>query len=203
MDRKFPLSVGITGAKLGDPFRVSAETFQTSKEAPQKGLSKTKRRRLAKGKVLDPNKYAERKFTGENLAAKGFKDNRERHFYQRMLKAYLAGKPMFNFGFEQIKNEAGMLITVPKRHLVKFTDKNMDAEKLDKLLAEGYTDPGSPYDGQFSTMSHAQRKDRIFNRLEDKRHKELAAKEIQIPSVEGMAQKVMNLFRRFRKKKEN
>jgi len=37
-----------------------------------------------------------RKFLGKT---ENFKDNRERHFYQRMLKAYLRGDSFFYFGF--------------------------------------------------------------------------------------------------------
>lgn len=33
-----------------------------------------------------------------------FENNRERHFYQRMLKAYLKGSSFFRFGFEKYED---------------------------------------------------------------------------------------------------
>lgn len=45
---------------------------------------------------IDHSNFTTRKFLGKT---EGFKDNRERHFYQRMLKAYLKGKQYFIFGF--------------------------------------------------------------------------------------------------------
>lgn len=45
--------------------------------------------------------FTTRKFLGKT---KDFKDNRERHFYQRMLKAYLKGKQYFFFGFSNQYN---------------------------------------------------------------------------------------------------
>jgi len=38
-----------------------------------------------------------KKFAGK---MENFKDNQERHFYQRMLRAYLKGWQYFDFGFE-------------------------------------------------------------------------------------------------------
>lgn len=43
----------------------------------------------------------------------GFKDKKERHFHQRMLKAYLKGDQYFRFGFRDRKNEAGIMMRVP------------------------------------------------------------------------------------------
>jgi len=46
-----------------------------------------------KAQVLEP-----RKFLGKT---EGFKDKEERHFFQRMLKAYLKGSKRFNFGIDK------------------------------------------------------------------------------------------------------
>lgn len=47
-----------------------------------------------------------RKFLGKT---EGFVDNTERHFYQRMLKAYLKGKEYFTYGFEWVKRDQIMV----------------------------------------------------------------------------------------------
>lgn len=54
------------------------------KQKPSNGIGK------------DHSKFTTRKFLGKT---EGFKDNQERHFYQRMLKAHLKGKQYFHFGF--------------------------------------------------------------------------------------------------------
>lgn len=75
-----------------------------------------------------------------------FSDNRERHFNQRMLKAYLKGSKQFPFGFEKEFN----IVTgrkMPMYHDVLLTDKSVDENKMDKLLAEGYCDPGKVFGG--------------------------------------------------------
>lgn len=43
-----------------------------------------------------------RKFLGKT---EGFKDKTEKHFYNRMLNAYLKGNEYFQFGFKQDTNE--------------------------------------------------------------------------------------------------
>jgi len=69
----------------------------------------------------------------------GFTDNKERHFFQRMLKAYLKGGSSFQFGFE--KHEDGEVKRdlrgkpIPARHDVLLTDKTIDLNKVDALLA--------------------------------------------------------------------
>lgn len=60
-----------------------------------------------KRKVITGSK---RQFLGKT---EGFKDKQEKSFYQRMLKAYLAGHEYFHFGYEYIFNKR-----VPARHLV-------------------------------------------------------------------------------------
>jgi len=70
----------------------------------------------------------------------GFVDNRERHFNQRMLKAYLKGGQHFRFGFDK---DSGAPVT----YKVSYTDKTVDADKLDALLANGYNDPGKVFGG--------------------------------------------------------
>lgn len=55
----------------------------------------------------------QRQFLGKT---DNFKDNDERRFHQRMLKAYLAGHKFFHFGFEYIMNQR-----FPKRHEVLQT----------------------------------------------------------------------------------
>jgi len=69
-----------------------------------------------------------------------FADNRERHFNQRMLKAYLKGGQYFRFGFDK---DTGAPVT----YAVSYTDKTVDAGKLDALLANGYNDPGKVFGG--------------------------------------------------------
>lgn len=100
-----------------------------------------------------------------------FTDNKERHFNQRMLKAYLNGKPVFNFGFE--KNVKGEIIRaldgkpIPKQHDVIKTDKTIDHKKLDALLAGGYCDHGKVFGGvslgkgQLKKMLRKREADRI------------------------------------------
>lgn len=75
-----------------------------------------------------------------------FDDNRDRHFNQRMLKAYLKGATSFPFGFESVRNiRTGDFD--PIYHDVLLTDKTVDANKLDALLAGGYNDPGKVFGG--------------------------------------------------------
>lgn len=80
-----------------------------------------------------------------------FDDNRDRHFNQRMLKAYLKGATSFPFGFE--KNPDGSLTRridgslIPLIHNVILSDKTSDHAKLDALLAGGYNDPGKVFGG--------------------------------------------------------
>lgn len=47
--------------------------------------------------VVTPTNATSRKFLGKT---ENFKNNQERHFYQRMLKAYTKGKQYFFFGFD-------------------------------------------------------------------------------------------------------
>lgn len=48
------------------------------------------------------HKTEPRKFLGKT---EGFTDKTERHFYQRMLKAYHAGHQFFHFGYETIMGQ--------------------------------------------------------------------------------------------------
>jgi hypothetical protein len=57
-----------------------------------------------------------RKFLGKTS---DFKDNRERHFYQRMLKAYLRGDKLFQFGKSWKLNSFGIQEFLPEWYPVK------------------------------------------------------------------------------------
>lgn len=57
------------------------------------------------------NKKTEtRKFLGKT---EGFEHQKEKHFHQRMLKAYLAGHKYFHYGFTTVGNRR-----VPEKHIV-------------------------------------------------------------------------------------
>lgn len=57
------------------------------------------------------NKKTEtRKFLGKT---EGFEHKKEKLFYQRMLKAYLAGHQYFHYGFKMVGNRR-----VPEKHIV-------------------------------------------------------------------------------------
>jgi len=71
------------------------------------------------------SKVPQRRFLGKT---ENFKDNQERHFYQRMLKAYLKGKQVFNFGFKTVKNEFGAEIRVPSQYVVKCSGMPTDEQ---------------------------------------------------------------------------
>lgn len=92
----------------------------------------------------DPTKG--RKFFGGKLS--GFTDNRDRHFHQRMLKAYLRGDVQFPFGFEK---ETDIISgkRMPIMHYVQFTDNTgvLTNEYRDALFANGYNDPGKVFGG--------------------------------------------------------
>lgn len=60
--------------------------------------------------LLNELKKQTRKFTGKT---EDFKDNRERHFYQRMLKAYLRGDKKFQFGKSMKLNIFGFMELLP------------------------------------------------------------------------------------------
>ena len=94
----------------------------------------------------------------------GFSDNRDRHFNQRMLKAYLRGQDRFAFGFTTAMNQFGVFVKVNQYHDVLFTDQFRDKEKLETLLANGYTNPGKVFGG--TKLSKRQLKDIIDKRLE-------------------------------------
>lgn len=53
----------------------------------------------------------------------GFTDNRDRHFNQRMLKAYLRGDQRFQFGQSYKNNQFGIPELSPDWHDVLFTDE--------------------------------------------------------------------------------
>lgn len=63
-----------------------------------------------KPKLANHTEFTGRKFTGKT---KDFKDNRERHFYQRMLKAYLRGDSRFQFGKSYQLNHLGFTELLP------------------------------------------------------------------------------------------
>lgn len=93
----------------------------------------------------------------------GFDDNRDRHFNQRMLAAYIKGKSKFNFGFKMQQNRFGLLEMLPEAHDVLLTDKTVDPKQLDALLANGYCDPGKVFggaSGNKSALRNALRKKR-------------------------------------------
>jgi len=56
------------------------------------------------------SKVPQRQFLGKTS---GFKDNRDRHFHQRMLKAYLRGDTQFQFGKSYKLNKFGLLELLP------------------------------------------------------------------------------------------
>lgn len=60
--------------------------------------------------LLNEKDKTQRKFLGKTS---GFKDNRERHFYQRMLKAYLRGDKQFQFGKSWKVNRMGLTELLP------------------------------------------------------------------------------------------
>lgn len=97
-----------------------------------------------------------------------FSDNRERHFNQRMLKAYLRGDNRFTFGLSEVAN-----IYTGKReplfHAVLLTDKSVDPKKLDALLAGGYTDPGKVFGGASNNKSEMRKT--IAKRIKEKNKK--------------------------------
>jgi len=92
----------------------------------------------------------------------GFADNRERHFYQRMLRAYIKGAPQFQFGFE--KNADGKRIIdllgnpIPVWHPVQLIDKTFDFALNDALLAKGYNDPGKVFGGASNNNTPTRKK---------------------------------------------
>lgn len=96
-----------------------------------------------------------------------FKDNQERHFNQRMLKAYLSGKTKFQFGKSLQKNYLGIMQLLPDWHDVLLTDKTVDANAIDKLLANGYTDPGKVFGGV--TISKKALRKKINKRIKSKK----------------------------------
>jgi len=59
-----------------------------------------------------------RKFLGKTS---GFKDNQERHFYQRMLKAYLRGDKIFQFGKSYKLNSLGFSELLPDWYDVQMS----------------------------------------------------------------------------------
>lgn len=76
-----------------------------------------------------------------------FTDNKDRHFNQRMLKAYLKGNTQFQFGKSWKKNQLGTIQLLPDWHDVLLTDNTIDLKQIDKLLANGYNDPGKVFGG--------------------------------------------------------
>lgn len=136
---------------------------------PLQALSKNKQ------KIDFRNKAPKRLFGGK---LSDFKDEWEKKYYGKMLKAYLAGKPIFTFGYHEVLNSFGAVITVPKEYLVEFRDESITKDSVEQLLADGYTDKGCEFvintPGAKRT-SHAQIKDRKFQRSEDQREKDIEA----------------------------
>lgn len=66
--------------------------------------------------LLNETGKTSRKFLGKTS---DFKDNRERHFYQRMLKAYLRGDKLFQFGKSWKLNHFGVSEYLPDWYPVK------------------------------------------------------------------------------------
>lgn len=58
-----------------------------------------------------------KRFTGKT---DDFSDNRERHFFQRMLRAYLKGHTHFNFGFSDQVDKFGFVSRRPDTYKVMF-----------------------------------------------------------------------------------
>lgn len=117
-------------------------------------------------------KNANQKSFGGKLI--GFKDNKERHFNQRMLKAYLSGHTQFQFGKSLKKNHLGMLELTPDWHDVLLTDKTVDINAIDKLLANGYCDPGKVFGGV--SLGKGQLNKLLRKRAEEKRKAEKESK---------------------------
>lgn len=72
--------------------------------------------KFPKEKPENHSAFTARKFTGK---MSDFKDNRERHFYQRMLKAYLRGDQNFQFGKSWKKNHLGLMEFLPDWYKVQ------------------------------------------------------------------------------------
>jgi hypothetical protein len=64
-----------------------------------------------------------------------------------MLKAYLRGDSKFQFGKSWQKNQICLMEFLPAWYDVQLTDKTVDLKAIDKLLANGYTDPCKVFGG--------------------------------------------------------
>lgn len=87
--------------------------------------------------ILKRIKREPRKFLGKT---ENFKDNKERHFYQRMLRAFLRGWNIFHFGKEWVK-VGGVMQEVPKKHEVEYSPKLKDSD-IEKQIQMGLHEPG-------------------------------------------------------------
>jgi len=133
----------------------------TDSKLPKQNQSKSAIKRQAR---LD--NANQRSFGGK---LENFADNRERHFHQRMLKAYIRGNKIFPFGFETVRNiRTGQFD--PIYHDVLLTDKYVDAKKIDALLAGGYCDPGKVFGGASKNKSEIRKA--IKKRIKDKKKKQ-------------------------------
>lgn len=72
--------------------------------------------KVPQSKLINKSGKTTRKFLGKTS---DFKDNRERHFYQRMLKAYLRGDELFQFGKSWKLNSFGIQELLPDWYPVK------------------------------------------------------------------------------------
>lgn len=70
--------------------------------------------------LINETGKTKRKFLGKTS---GFKDNQERHFYQRMLKAYLRGDKIFQFGKSMKLNSIGFMELLPDWFTVQMEVK--------------------------------------------------------------------------------
>lgn len=100
----------------------------------------------------------------------------ERIYNTSMLKSYLKGGSEFAFGYKTVTNEFGASVRVKNYLPVVFEDKTLDPAATQKLLSGGFTNRGCQFvrntPGAKRT-SHAEIKDRKFQKEEDAREREV------------------------------
>lgn len=125
--------------------------------------SKLPKHNLSRGefkrqRAIELNKNPEKNFLGKTS---NFTDNNERHFFQRMLKAYLRGYEYFHFGF--YTNKIGERL--PRPHEVLFSPKRSEKE-VEEILKKGFNIGGKVFGGV--KIGKAQLRQKIRNSIEDK-----------------------------------
>lgn len=114
--------------------------------------------------AVELNKNPAKKFLGKT---DNFSDNNERHFFQRMLKAYLKGQEFFHFGF--YTNKIGERL--PRPHEVLFSPKRTEKE-VEAILQKGICIGGKVFGGM--PIGKAQLRQQIKDRIEAKLNSEKA-----------------------------